>query len=166
MSAAAASQADAATGRTGGPDVTSGRDAAVLGVAVASALAVGAAAPPALSPAAGYALGVTVFAAILWLTGAVPLSLTALATPVLLVAFGVAPTFGDAVTGFVCHVLLRVGTSPRRLVLALMVATALLSMLVSNTATTAMMVPIAVGLVGEVIEVVSADADADDAGEA
>ena len=168
--------------------MTSGRDAAVLGVAVASALAVGAAAPPALSPAAGYALGVTVFAALLWLTGAVPLSLTALAIPVLLVAFGVAPTFGDAVTGFAdpviflllagfvlaealqlhgvdrrvaYHVLLRVGTSPRRLVLALMVATALLSMIVSNTATTAMMVPIAVGLVGEVIEVVSADADAE-----
>ncbi|AXG06701.1 anion transporter [Haloplanus rubicundus] len=169
--------------------MTGARDAAILGLAVASALAVGAAAGPvaALSPAAGYALGVTVFAALLWLTGAIPLSLTALAIPVLLAAFGVVPTFGDAVTGFAdpviflllagfvlaealqlhgvdrrvaYHVLLRVGTSPRRLVLALMVATALLSMIVSNTATTAMMVPIAVGLVGEVTEVVSADADA------
>jgi len=172
--------------------VTTVRDAAVLGVAVVSALVVGAAAPTALSPAAGYALGVTVFAALLWLTGAIPLSLTALAIPVLLVAFGVVPTFGDAVTGFAdpviflllagfvlaealqlhgvdrrvaYHVLLRVGTSPRRLVLALMVATALLSMIVSNTATTAMMVPIAVGLVSEVTDVVSADPDADETAE-
>jgi sodium-dependent dicarboxylate transporter 2/3/5 len=170
--------------------VTGARDAAVLAVAVTSALAVGMAARPvaALSPAAGYALGVTAFAALLWLTGAIPLSLTALAVPVLLVAFGVVPTFGDAVTGFAdpviflllagfvlaealqihgvdrriaYHVLLRVGTSPRRLVLALMVATAVLSMIISNTATTAMMIPIAVGLVGEVTEVVSTDADAD-----
>ena len=168
--------------------MTNARDAVVLVVAVVGALAVGVAAGPiaALSPAAGYALGVTVFAAVLWLTGAIPLSLTALAIPVLLVAFGVVPAFGDAVTGFAdpviflllagfvlaealqihgvdrriaYHVLLRVGTSPRRLVLALMVATAVLSMIISNTATTAMMIPIAVGLVGEVTEVVSADAD-------
>jgi sodium-dependent dicarboxylate transporter 2/3/5 len=172
----------------GGSAVTNARDAVVLVVAVVGALAVGVAAGPiaALSPAAGYALGVTVFAAVLWLTGAIPLSLTALAIPILLVAFGVVPAFGDAVTGFAdpviflllagfvlaealqihgvdrriaYHVLLRVGTSPRRLVLALMVATAVLSMIISNTATTAMMIPIAVGLVGEVTEVVSADAD-------
>ena len=176
----------------GGSVVTAGRGAAVFALAVASALTVGTAAGPvvALSPAAGYALGVTVFAAILWLTGAIPLSLTALAIPVLLVAFGVVPDFGDAVTGFAdpvvflllagfmlaealqshgvdrrvaFHVLLRLGTSPRRLVLAVMVVTALLSMAISNTATTAMMVPIAVGLVGEVTDVWAADdADADD----
>lgn len=166
--------------------MTSVRNVAVFGVALASAAGVGTAARPvaALSPAAGYALGVTVFAALLWLTGAIPLSLTALAIPVLLTAFGVVPDFGDAVTGFAdpviflllagfvlaealrihgvdrrvaYYILLSVGTSPRRLVLALMVATAVLSMIISNTATTAMMVPIAVGLVGEVTTVVSAD---------
>jgi sodium-dependent dicarboxylate transporter 2/3/5 len=162
--------------------VTTRRDAAVLAGALAAAVGVGVAARPvaALSPAAGYALGVTVFAALLWLTGAIPLSLTALAVPVLLAGFGVVPDFGAAVTGFAdpvvfllfagfalaqalqahgidrrvaYHVLLTVGTSPRRLVLALMVATAVLSMIISNTATTAMMVPIAVGLAGEVTEV-------------
>jgi sodium-dependent dicarboxylate transporter 2/3/5 len=166
--------------------MTSVRNVAVFGVALASAAAVGTAARPAaaLSPAAGYALGVAVFAALLWLTGAIPLSLTALAIPVLLTAFGVVPDFGEAVTGFAdpviflllagfvlaealrihgvdrrvaYYILLSVGTSPRRLVLALMVATAVLSMIISNTATTAMMVPIAVGLVGEVTTVVSAD---------
>jgi sodium-dependent dicarboxylate transporter 2/3/5 len=169
--------------------VTGARGAAVFAFAVASALAVGVAAGPvaALSPAAGYALGVTVFAAILWLTGAIPLSLTALAIPVLLVAFGVVPDFGDAVAGFAdpvvflllagfmlaealqshgvdrrvaYHVLLRLGTSPRRLVLAVMVVTACLSMIISNTATTAMMIPIAVGLVSEVTDVWAADGDA------
>jgi sodium-dependent dicarboxylate transporter 2/3/5 len=86
--------------------VTGARDATILGLAVASALAVGvgvgvAVGPVAArSPAAGYALGVMISAALLWLTGATPLSLTALAIPVLLVAFGVVPTFGDAVTGF------------------------------------------------------------------
>ncbi|MEF8857227.1 MAG: SLC13 family permease [Haloplanus sp.] len=168
------------------------RGTLVVAVAVASALGVGVAAGPVtvLSLPAGYALGVAVFAAILWLTGAIPLSLTALAIPVLLVAFGVVPDFGDAVTGFAdpvvflllagfmlaealqahgidrrvaYHVLLRLGTSPRRLVLAVMVVTALLSMIISNTATTAMMVPIAVGLVGEVTDVWAADGDGADA---
>lgn len=165
--------------------MTSVRNVAVFGVALASAAAVGTAARPAvISPAAGYAPGVAVFAALLWLTGAIPLSLTALAIPVLLTAFGVVPDFGEAVTGFAdpviflllagfvlaealrihgvdrrvaYYILLSVGTSPRRLVLALMVATAVLSMIISNTATTAMMVPIAVGLVGEMTTVVSAD---------
>ncbi|MFB6107444.1 MAG: SLC13 family permease [Haloplanus sp.] len=161
------------------------RAAGVLVVALGSAVAVGVAAGPvaALSPAAGYALGVAVFAAVLWLTGALPLALTALSIPVLLVAFGVRDDFAAAVAGFAdpvvflllagfmlaealrahgvdrrvaYHVLLRVGTSPRRLVLAVMVATASLSMLVSKTATTALMVPIALGLVSEVTGVVDA----------
>ena len=170
-----------------GDAVTDTRGAVVFALAVASALVVGVAAGPVatLSPAAGYALGVTVFAAVLWLTGAIPLSLTALAIPVLLVAFGVVPDFGDAVTGFAdpvvflllagfmlaealqshgidrrvaYHVLLRLGTSPRRLVLAVMIVTALLSMIISNTATTAMMIPVAIGLVAEVTDVWAADA--------
>jgi len=169
-----------------GETMTGVRGVVVFALALVSALTVGVAAGPvaALSPAAGYALGVTVFAAILWLTGAIPLSLTALAIPVLLTAFGVVPDFADAVGGFAdpvvflllagfvlaealqhhgvdrrvaYHVLLRLGTSPRRLVLAVMVVTALLSMIISNTATTAMMVPIAVGLVGEVTDVAVAD---------
>jgi sodium-dependent dicarboxylate transporter 2/3/5 len=162
--------------------MTSPRQLAVLAAAVALAAGVGLAMRPvaAVTPAGGYALGVTCFAATLWLTGAIPLSLTSLSIPVLLVLFGVVPDFGTAVTGFAdpvvfllfagfalaaalqshgidrrvaYHVLLLVGTSPRRLVLGVMVATALLSMIISNTATTAMMVPVAVGLAGEVTDV-------------
>ncbi|MCB9727615.1 MAG: SLC13/DASS family transporter [Deltaproteobacteria bacterium] len=47
------------------------------------------------------------------------------------------------------RVLLAVGTSPRRLVLGMMLATALCSMWISNTATTLMMLPIGVALVHE-----------------
>ncbi|MFC7173445.1 SLC13 family permease [Haloplanus litoreus] len=168
--------------------MTTRREGGILAGALVVATGVGIVTQPvaALSSAAGYALGVTAFAAILWLTGAIPLSLTALAIPVLLVVFGVVPDFGAAVTGFAdpvvfllfagfalaealqyhgidrrvaYHVLLSVGTSPRRLVLAVMVATAVLSMIISNTATTAMMVPIAVGLAGEVTEVRAVDAE-------
>lgn len=47
------------------------------------------------------------------------------------------------------RVLLAVGTSPRRLVLGMMLATALCSMWISNTATTLMMLPIGIALVHE-----------------
>ncbi|WP_436926330.1 SLC13 family permease [Halosimplex amylolyticum] len=138
----------------------------------------------ALAPADGslstegqYALATMAFAAVLWITGALPLSLTALTVPILLTVFGVYPrlreplaAFADPVVfllfaGFALAAALqshgvdrrlalalvsRVGTSPRRIVLAVMVATAGLSMVISNTATTAMMVPIALGVVGQV----------------
>jgi sodium-dependent dicarboxylate transporter 2/3/5 len=156
------------------------RRLAVVAVALAGALVVGFAPNAALPSTAQFALGTMLFAAVLWVTGVVPLPVTALAIPVLLTVFGVYPDFEDAVLGFAdpvvflllagfvlaealqhhgvdrrvaYHVLVRLGTSPRRLVLAVMVATALLSMIISNTATTAMMVPIAMGLVGQVTEV-------------
>ncbi|MEZ4265221.1 MAG: SLC13 family permease [Myxococcota bacterium] len=47
------------------------------------------------------------------------------------------------------RVLLTVGTSPRRLILGMMLATALCSMWISNTATTLMMLPIGAALVHE-----------------
>ncbi|MFC7137937.1 SLC13 family permease [Halobaculum litoreum] len=126
-----------------------------------------------LSAVGHYALATAVFAAVLWVTEALPLPVTALCVPVLLTTYGVFPTLGRALdgfadpvvflllTGFVLaaalskhgidrriayRIVLRVGTSPRRLVLAVMVATAGLSMVISNTATTAMMVPVAVGV--------------------
>jgi len=45
----------------------------------------------------------------------------------------------------------RLGRSPRLLILAIMLATAFLSMWVSNTATTAMMTPVALGVLAEVV---------------
>ncbi|GHJ60482.1 di- and tricarboxylate transporter [Nocardioides sp. OK12] len=46
----------------------------------------------------------------------------------------------------------RVGTHPRRIVLGMMIATAFLSMWVSNTATTLMMLPIALSVLALVVE--------------
>jgi sodium-dependent dicarboxylate transporter 2/3/5 len=135
---------------------------------------------PSLTVAGQYAVATTVFAAVLWVTGALPLPLTALTVPVALTAVGVYPDFGDAVAGFAdpviflllagfmlaealqshdidrrvaLAILVRFGTSARGLVLGVMVATALLSMVVSNTATVAMMVPIVVGIVESVTDV-------------
>src|SRR5699024_7191971 len=45
----------------------------------------------------------------------------------------------------------RLGSSARLLILAIMLATAFLSMWVSNTATTAMMTPIALGVLAQVL---------------
>ena len=50
-------------------------------------------------------------------------------------------------------ILLLIGTQPRRLLLGFMCPTAFLSMWVSNTATTAMMVPIAQAVLGEIKEI-------------
>ncbi|QLG26505.1 anion permease [Halorarum halophilum] len=143
-----------------------------------------------LSPAAQFALATAIFAGTLWVTGGLPLPITALTIPVLLTAFGVVPTTAAAVVGFAdpiiflllagfvlaealqkhgtdrriaYHVLASVRTSPRRIVLAVMLATAALSMVISNSATTAMMVPIAIGIADRVLE----DAEvADGAGQA
>ncbi|WP_372913040.1 DASS family sodium-coupled anion symporter, partial [Salinigranum sp.] len=156
-----------------------------LAVAVVIVAAVAAApTPPSLTTAGQFALATMAFAAILWITGALPLALTALCIPLLLVGFGVYPSFGGAVAGFADPVIfllfsgfvlaealrhhdvdrrlalvliVRFGTSARGLVLGAMVATALLSMVVSNTATVAMMVPVVVGVVASVTPVVERD---------
>jgi len=153
------------------------RRLALAGAVVLTAVVAGAPADGSLPVEGQYALATMAFAAVLWITGALPLSVTALLVPLLLAGFGVYPdlatplaAFADPVVflllaGFVLAAALqshgidrrlalalvsRVGTSPRRLVLALMVATAVLSMAISNTATTAMMVPIALGIVAQV----------------
>jgi sodium-dependent dicarboxylate transporter 2/3/5 len=132
-----------------------------------------------LTIAGQYAVATMVFAAVLWVTGALPLPLTALLVPILLTVLGVYPDFGDAVAGFAdpviflllagfmfaealqkhdvdrriaLAILVRFGTSARGLVLGVMVATALLSMVISNTATVAMMVPIVLGIIESVTD--------------
>jgi sodium-dependent dicarboxylate transporter 2/3/5 len=134
--------------------------------------------PAGLSTAGQYAVATMTFAAVCWVTGALPLPVTALCVPVLLAGFGVFPSLSGAVAGFADPVvflllagfmlaealqihdvdrrlafalLVRLGTSPRRLVLAVMVATAGLSMVISNSATTAMMVPVALGVARQVV---------------
>jgi sodium-dependent dicarboxylate transporter 2/3/5 len=148
--------------------------------------------PEGLSLRGQYALSTMFFAGALWVTGAFPLAVTALSIPALLTAFGVYPDLDTALVGFADHliflfiagfmlanalqkydidrrialwILSVMGTSPRRLVLSVMVATAFLSMWVSNTATTAMMTPIAVGVLAQVIgkeDVVEAATNVDD----
>jgi sodium-dependent dicarboxylate transporter 2/3/5 len=174
--------------------VVSKQLARFLAVAAALLAVGGIASAPAsgsLTVAGKYAVATMAFAAILWVTGALPLPLTALTIPILLTVLGVYPTFGAAVAGFAdpviflllagfmlaealqAHdidsrvalaVLLRFGTSARGLILGLMVATAALSMVISNTATVAMMVPIVLGVVESVTELTEAGNGSDASG--
>lgn len=117
---------------------------------------------------------VATWMAIWWMTEAVALPITALLPLILLPAFGVlsmpdaaAPYASDLIFlfmgGFFLAVAMEhhglhrrialaivaaVGTGPRRIVLGFMVATAFLSMWISNTATAAMMLPIGIAVAG------------------
>jgi solute carrier family 13 (sodium-dependent dicarboxylate transporter), member 2/3/5 len=116
---------------------------------------------------------VALLMAVWWMTEAVPLAVTALLPVVLFPVLGimdgkaVAPIYFNHVIflfvgGFMValamrrwnlhkrialRVLLFFGTRPRRLLLGFMTATAFLSMWISNTATTMMMVPIALAVI-------------------
>jgi solute carrier family 13 (sodium-dependent dicarboxylate transporter), member 2/3/5 len=132
--------------------------------------------PPEAAGAPAYAGAVTAATLVLmgvwWMTEALPLAVTALLPLVVMPVAGVAPVADVAAPyankviflflgGFVLAIALQrwdvhlrialgvvrlVGTAPRRLVLGMMVATALLSMWVSNTATAVMMLPIGVSV--------------------
>ncbi|NMA09520.1 MAG: SLC13/DASS family transporter [Methanomicrobiales archaeon] len=133
--------------------------------------------PTVLAPEARSVAAVTVLMILLWGTGVIPLEATALLPLVLFPALGVlspvkvAESYGNEVIflflgGFIIamsmqrwnlhrrialHIIRIVGTSPRRLVLGFMVATAFLSMWISNTATAMMMIPIAVAIILTII---------------
>ncbi|WP_435154638.1 SLC13 family permease [Haladaptatus sp. DFWS20] len=143
-----------------------------------TALIAGAPSPSGLSTRGQFALATMFFAGLLWVTGAFPLAVTALSIPILLTVFGVYADLDEALVGFADHLIFLfiagfmlanalqkydidrrialwmmsvMGSSPRRLVLAVMLATAFLSMWVSNTATAAMMTPIALGVLSQVL---------------
>jgi len=123
------------------------------------------------APIAG-ALAVTVFAAVLWITEALPLPATALLIPVGLATAGIFEardaytSFGNPVLFLVLggyalavaveangvdrwlarHILGMAGSRTIGLLIAFMVTSALLSMLISNTATTALLIPVALGV--------------------
>lgn len=129
-------------------------------------------APPGLSPEGWQTAAVAVLMAIWWTTEAIPIPATAMVPLPLFPMLGVldasdaaAPYANDLIFlfmgGFLIAVSLErwglhkrialaivhaVGTSPGRLVLGFMVATAFLSMWVSNTATTTMMLPVALAV--------------------
>jgi len=122
-----------------------------------------------LEPQAHAVFTVLCIAALLWFTEAVPLHVTALFIPFLLVVLAnfstktvFSPFFDPVVIllmgGFVLAYALqkhhldeeiayfsvnKIGTSPRRFLLGMMIVAAFLSMWMSNTATTAVMIPIA-----------------------
>lgn len=126
------------------------------------------------NPETGYGLALLALIATLWLTEAIPLTFTALLVPVLGVALNLTTTT-DALANFAHPVialflggfalaaalsaqgidrwlaqrLLHLsGGQPLAAALLLSGAAALLSMWISNTATTAMLLPVALGLAG------------------
>jgi sodium-dependent dicarboxylate transporter 2/3/5 len=131
-----------------------------------------------LPPEARMVAAIGVLMATWWVTEAIPLSATALLPVVLFPAFGVVSVadttarYGDPIVflflgGFLIAIAMQkwhlhrrialltlraVGTTPTRIVLGMMVATAFLSMWVSNTATTLMMLPIALSVLALVAE--------------
>jgi solute carrier family 13 (sodium-dependent dicarboxylate transporter), member 2/3/5 len=129
--------------------------------------------PPAgLDPLGWRTAAVASLMAIWWLTEAIPIPATALLPVVLFPTLGVlsaaeaaAPYAQDLIFLFMggfliaaamerwglhrriaLNVMTRTGTSPSRLVLGFMIATAFLSMWISNTATAAMMLPVAMAV--------------------
>ena len=145
---------------------------AALAAGPLAALAIRVIQPGGLEPAAAAVLGVACWMATWWITECLPLAVTALLPIALFPALGVASTreaaasFANEVVflylgGFLLAAALEhwhahhrialsvigaVGTSSRRLVLGVMLATAFVSMWISNTATAAMMYPIALAI--------------------
>ncbi len=129
-------------------------------------------APEGLNPSAQRLLAVTLWMAVWWVTQAIPIAATSLLPLALFPLFGIQSAktvsqsyLGDSsflyLGGFIIALgierwglhrrlaLLTVnatGTSPQRIVLGFMLATFSLSMWISNTATTLLMLPIAIAL--------------------
>ncbi len=131
-------------------------------------------APSGMPPEAWRVMAVAVLMAVLWVTEALPLAATSLVPLVAFPLLGISSTKAAAAPyadpliflflgGFVLGLGLqrwnlhrrialaivgRLGTSPPRLVGGFLLATAFLSMWVSNTATAVMMLPVALSVVG------------------
>lgn len=119
--------------------------------------------------------GIVVWMALWWISEAMPLAVTALLPFVLLPLFGIDSVAGTAASygkeiiflflgGFVLalgiersglhrrialHIVARVGGSPARLVLGIMVACLVIGMWINSTATTLVMLPIALSLLDD-----------------
>ena len=132
-----------------------------------------------LPRAARHTLAVTILMAAWWMTVAIPIPVTSILPVVLFPLLGILPSGSTAANyannniflflgGFILalgierwalhrrialHIVRVVGTNPARMVLGFMLATAFLSMWISNTATALMMLPIAMAVVGSMREV-------------
>ncbi len=131
--------------------------------------------PTGLNPTALRMAGITALVAVLWLTNAMPIGATSL-IPLFLMPLAeilpakkVAPAYGsNIILLFLCgffiaktierwglhrrislNIIKTIGTSPKRLILGFMVATASLSAWISNTATCLMMLPIAIAAIDQ-----------------
>lgn len=129
--------------------------------------------PEAMSPSAQRLAAVTLLMAAWWISEALPIAATALLPIVLFPLLGIMPlaqTTGAYAnpmvylflggflvamamqrwslhTRIALHTIRLVGTSPRRIILGFMLATAFLSMWISNTATAMMMLPIGLAVI-------------------
>ncbi|MFW3385340.1 UNVERIFIED_CONTAM: SLC13 family permease [Kocuria sp. CPCC 205274] len=129
--------------------------------------------PEGLSPEGQAVLAVTLWVATWWITEAIPIPVTSLLPVVLMPLTGalegdlVVSAYGNDIIflfigGFTLAIAMEkwnlhqrialsivsaIGTSPKRIVLGFMVATAFLSMWVSNTAATMMMIPVGLAVV-------------------
>src|SRR6185436_1903329 len=130
---------------------------------------------PGVSERAHHLAAVLGAVVVLWITEAIPLPVTALLGPTLCVLLGIAPAkevfraFADPIiflflgSFLIAEAMLRhglnrriafgivrrIGAQPSRLLAAFGIATAFVSLWVSNTATTAMMFPIALAILKE-----------------
>ena len=135
-------------------------------------------APAGLSPDGWLTAGVAVWMALWWATEAIPIPATAILPLPLFPVLGIAPLddlasayahpivflfmggflLGIAMQRWQLHrrialaILLRVGLQPRQQIGGFMIATAFLSMWVSNTATSIMMLPIGLSVLSYVQE--------------
>jgi sodium-dependent dicarboxylate transporter 2/3/5 len=134
--------------------------------------------PEGLSPEGFMLLGITVWMAIWWVFEVVPIAVTALLPIILFPLFGVLD-LGDTTAqyghkfvflylgGFILavaierwnlhkrialYIIKALGSQATLLILGFMVATAFLSMWISNTATTVMMLPIAIAITNQINE--------------
>jgi sodium-dependent dicarboxylate transporter 2/3/5 len=132
------------------------------------------------NPLVSYTLAVALLMAVWWITEIVPLAITALLPVVLFPMLGimdgnsVSATYFNHVIflfigGFIIalamqrwnlhrrialHILIFTGVSPGRILLGFMLATAFLSMWISNTATAMMMIPILLSIISKLEELI------------
>ncbi len=135
-------------------------------------------APADMSESAWRTAGVALLLAVWWATEVLPIPVTSLLPVLLFPALGImsmedstapyaAPAIFLLLGGFIIatglakwnlhrrialNILVRVGDSPAALIGGFMGATALISMWISNTASTLMMIPIAMSLAGEMVK--------------